>query len=254
MIKHVCSVGRLKMNQEKFEYILFHPRQQYLNPQNFALLIGDTTFMPTNHVRNLGVHQDKSLTMEKHISSITKACYYQIRCISRIRKFITTDACRSLLQSMVTSRMDYANVLLHGLPRTLLNRLQLLQNTCARLVSRTPRREHITPVLMELHWLPVEYRTEYKVLLYTYKALHGCAPKYICDLVEMYSPTRALRSSTQCLLKTQHTHKTAYGLRSFRVTAPILWNRLPKQLKRAPTLESFKSQLKTVLFKRAYDL
>ncbi len=88
----------LKLNREKFEYILFHLRHQYLNPQNFALLIGDTTFMPTNHVRKLRCSPGtpRSLTMGKHISPITKACYYQIRCISRIRKFITTGACRSL--------------------------------------------------------------------------------------------------------------------------------------------------------------
>ncbi len=180
--------------------------------------------MSTNQVRNLGVHQDKSLTMAKHISSIIKACYYQIRCISRICKFITADACLLLSQFTVTSRMDYANVMFRGLSRALLNRLQLLQNSCARLVSRTPRREHITPVLMELHWLPVEYRTECKVLLYTYKALRGCAPTHICDV-----------------LKTKYTPQTTYGLRSFTVTALILWNRPPEQLKRAPTLESLKA-------------
>lgn len=244
----------LKLNQEKFEFIVFHPRQQSLDPHMFTLVIGDNTFMPAAHVRNLGVHQDKCLTMEKHVSSITKACYHQIRCIGKIRKFITTDACRSLTQSMVISRMDYANVLLHNLPKTLLNRLQLVQNTCARLVSRTPRRDHITPVLIELHWLPVQYRTTYKVLLYTYKALHGQAPQYICDLVEEYRPTRALRSASQSLLRVPQCRTTTYGPRSFRVSAPKLWNELSEQLKQAPTLVSFKKQLKTYLFKKAYDV
>ncbi len=207
----------LKLNREKFEYILFHSRQQYLNLLNFALLIGDTTFMPNKHVRNLGIHQNKSLTMEKHVSSITKASYYQIRCISKIDRFINTDACHSLMQSTVISRMDYAKVLFHGLPRTLLDSHKLVQNTCARLVSRTHRREHIIPVLVESHWLPVEHRSKDEVLLYTYKAFHGCAPKYICDLVQMYSQTQTIRLSSQCLLKAQHTLKITYGSNPFGV-------------------------------------
>jgi hypothetical protein len=143
---------------------------------------------------------DQLLKMDKHVSMLSRACYQQIRTIGRIRDYITKDACRSLVQSTVASKLDYGNVLLHGLPKTLLHRLQLVQNSCARLVAKTKRRDHITPVLMQLHWLPVEYRTAYKVLVYVYKARHGLAPPYIADLLEEYRPARTLRSSSQSLL------------------------------------------------------
>ena len=244
----------LKMNQEKFEFIIFHPRHHRLVAEDFAISIGGHSFLPAGHVKNLGVHQDRSLTMEKHVSAVIKSCYHQIRSIGRVRKYITVDACRSLVQSMVTSRLDYANTLLHNLPKVLLDRLQKVQNTSARLITKTSRSSHITPVLIQLHWLPVEYRSTYKVLLYTYKAVHGCAPLYICELVEEYVPRRALRSASRSLLKVPSSRTSTYGPRSFRVSAPKLWNELPEQLKLAPTLATYKRQLKTYLFKQAYGV
>jgi hypothetical protein len=244
----------LKLNQDKFEFIVFHPRQSPFSAQNFEISISNNVIIPSSHVRNLGVHQDRSLSMEKHVCAVTKSCYRQIRSIGRIRRYITTDACRSLVQSMVTSRLDYANVLLHNLPKSLLNRLQMVQNTCARLVTRMSRRSHITPVLIKLHWLPVEYRTAYKVLLYTYKALNDLAPPYICELIEEYRPARTLRSAAQSLLKVPKSRTTTYGTRSFRVSAPKLWNELPDHIKQAPTLVAYKKLLKTCLFKQAYNV
>jgi len=130
----------------------------------------------------------------------------------------------------------------------------MVKNTCARLITRTPKRGHISPVLIELHWLPVEFRTAYKVVLYTYKALHRLAPEYISELIEEYIPTRTLRSASQSLLKVPLSRTSTYGSRSFRVTAPQLWNALPDQLKLAPTLGTFKKHLKTYLFKKAFNL
>ena len=244
----------LKLNQDKFEYIVFHPRHRPVDPQDFVITIGDTTFMPSSCVKNLGVNQDECLTMEKHVSSIARSCYHQIRSIGRIREYISTDACRALIQSTVTSRLDYSNVLLHNLPKSLMHRLQLVQNTCARLVTRTRRRDHISPVLRELHWLPVEYRVKYKVLLYTYKALNGLAPQYISDLVQTYVPARSLRSASQSLLQVPKFRTATYGTRSFRVSAPQLWNQLPDHVKQAPSLLTFKKQLKTCLFRQAHSV
>jgi len=238
----------------KFEFTIFHPKQVQLDSSQLTLSIGENIFNPSASVRNLGVVQDQSLTMEKHVACVTRACYNQIRSIGKIRKYITTDACRSLCQSTVTARLDYANVILHNLPRSLLHRLQLVQNTCARLVTRTRRRDNISPVLVELHWLPVEFRIQYKVLLYTYKALHGLAPQYISDLLQEYKPMRTLRSSSQSLLMVPKSRTVTYGSRSFRVAAPKLWNQLTEELKSAPTLVSFKRQLKTYLFRLAHNV
>ena len=202
-------------------------------------------------VNNLRVIQDK---MEKHVSSVVLPSIALCQQNLWPHYKFTTEACRSLIQSTVTSRLDYCNVLLHNLPKNLLNRLQLVQNSCARLITGTRRHEHITPVLIELHWLPVESRIRYKVLLHTFKALKGQAPDYLCDLVKKYKPTRTLRSSSKALLTVPSYRTETYGSRSFRVAAPVLWNSVSHELRTAPTLRCFKKILKTYLFKEAYNL
>jgi len=127
-------------------------------------------------VRNLGVYLDSSLTMYKQVNAVSRACHYQIRNIGCIRQFITTDACKTLVNSLVTSRLDYGNALLYGIRKLLTAHLQGVQNSAARLITRTRKREHIIPVLKSLHWLPVVYRPLYKLLMYTYKALNSTAP------------------------------------------------------------------------------
>ena len=214
----------LKLNPEKFEYIVFHSKHQLPNQ---SICFGDKTFLPSVNVKNLGVYFDEKLKMDKHVSMISRSCYYHIQSIGKIRDYITTEACRTLVQSTVTSRLDYANVVLHGLPKTLLHKLQLVQNSSARLVTRTRKREHITPVLIKLHWLPIEHRIIYKVLLYTFKAIHDSAPAYVHELVKQYKPSRTLRSSSKSLLSIP-TYKTeTFGSRSFRVAAPNLWMNCP---------------------------
>ena len=243
----------LKLDDDKFEFIIIHTKLSP-HPHHLSITIKNTIFTPATHVKNLGVIQDSCLTMEKQVNTILRSCYCNIRTIGKIRRYITTDACKTLVQAMVTSRLDYANILLDGLPQSLLGRMQRLQNTAARLITRTPRRNHITPVLIDLHWLPVEYRPRYKVLLYTYKALNGLAPAYLRDLLEQYHPTRSLRSASKLLLKVPSQRTVTYGSRSFRMSAAVQWNSLPNHLKHASSIGTFKKLLKTYLFKLAYSL
>ena len=117
------------------------------------------------------------------------------------------DSAKILVQAYITSRLDYCNSLLYGAPSTHLNRLQKIQNYAARITTVTPKRSHISPVLAQLHWLPVRQRIEYKILLYTYKALNGLAPIYLTDLIECYIPPRTLRSADQNLLRVPATRQ-----------------------------------------------
>ena len=110
----------------------------------------------------------------------------------------------------------------------------------------------ITPLLMELHWLPVEQRINFKILLITYKALNGQAPTYISDLFTYYRPARLLRSSTQNLLRNPCYNLKNYGGRSFAVAAPRLWNALPMAVKSSNSVDIFKRQLKSYLFLCSY--
>ena len=145
--------------------------------------------------------------------------------------------------------MDYANSLLLGITKAQTNRMQRMQNSAARLVTRTPKRAHITPVLKDLHWLPAESRPKFKVFLFTYKAL---ATSYLSELVTEYRPTRSLRSASQHLLVKPQVNNH-YGERSFRYQAALLWNELPQSVKDAPNIHRFKRLLKAYLFKLAFE-
>ena len=169
-------------------------------------------------------------------------------CISKIRKFLTPEATKAIIHAFVTSKIDYCNCLLFGFPDYLLQRLQRILNCAARVVYQSNKYDHITPLLMELHWLPVEQRIKFKILLITYKALNGQAPTYITDLLSYYRPARPLRSSTQNLLRNPRYNLKNYGGRSFAVAAPRLWNALPLAVKKLNSVDIFKRQLKKTPF------
>ena len=151
------------------------------------------------------------------------------------------------------SRLDYGNALLQGLPHVLIERLQRTQNCAARVITRSRKSELITPVLRELHCLPVKYRLRFKVNTFTYKVLNGLAPAYMSDIVQKHQPTRSLRSTEKSLLVVPVPRTATYGERCFSRHEAILWNDLPEDIKQLNTLSSFNRHLKTHLFKLAYD-
>jgi hypothetical protein len=205
-IKDWMTINLLKLNDSKTELIVFAPKHLRQHCQNMNIKIEnikieDINVEPASHVRNLGVVFDKTLSMEKHVNSVSRTCHYHMRNIGRIRRYLTDDACRTIVESLVTSLLDVVNVLLPCLPSTIISRLQRVQNTAARIIARIPRCEHITPVLKQVHWLPVEKRSRCKVLLHTYKALNGTSPSYITNLIEQYQPARSLRSQSRSQLR-----------------------------------------------------
>jgi hypothetical protein len=147
-----------------------------------AMQVGDCLVRSSPSVRNLGVIFDTRMSMEKQVISVCKSAYAQLRNIGRVRRYLTNRAARSLTNGLVASRLDYCNSLLCGLPKTVTKRLQQVQNTAARIVTRTPRSEHITPVLKRLQWLP------FKTLMHVFKCLHGQAPGYLSDMINAYQP------------------------------------------------------------------
>ncbi|XP_072020496.1 uncharacterized protein [Amphiura filiformis] len=127
--------------------------------------------------------------------------------------------------------------------------MQRVQNTAARLVTRAKKQDSISKIMRDLHWLPIRKRIAFKISLLTFKALHGQAPPYISELITPYTPYRTLRSSTQNLLKAPRRRpRTAYGRRSFAEAAYKEWNNLPLHVRLAPSINVFKTQLKTFLF------
>ena len=132
-----------------------------------------------------------------------------------------------------------------------IQKFQRLQNSAARLITRAKKSEHITPVLVNLHWLPLEHRVIFEPLLYTYKALHGLAPDYLANLLTFYEPVRTLRSSRSINLSVLRSRTSTYGDRSFACSSPRLWNKRPDFIRYSKTLDSFKTRLKTHFFKIA---
>ena len=134
-----------------------------------------------------------------------------------------------------------------------MNKLQNVLHVAARIIAGISKYDHITPTLVDLHWLPVQQRIQFKVLLMAFKALHDEAPQYISDLIETHNPKRALRSCDKNLLIVPRS-RTRYGDRAFSKAAPSLWNVLPQNIKSAKTVAEFKKLLKTHLFREAYGI
>ena len=159
---------------------------------------------------------------------------------------MSVSSTNALVHAFVTCRLDNCNSLLYRLPKHLVHRRQLAQNCAARLILCGRKHDHVTPLLRELHWLPVEQRIIFKIL-----CLLLC-PSYISDLLETYKPTRSLRSSSRNLLMIPRSRLKSYGDRAFSVAAPKLWNDITETIKCSVDLNAFKRNLKTYLFKRYF--
>ena len=247
MIKH-----QLKLNEDKTEYLIISSKAVTRNLQPSALSIGNHNILPSISARNLGVVMDSDASMEAHITSICKSSYAHIYTLQKVKKHLDRQSMELLVHAFITARLDYCNALLLGLPDKLIAKMQRIQNVAARILTGTGRREHITPVLKSLHWLPVEQRIKFKVLVVIYKAIHKKAPVYLNKLVHRYVPTRQLRSSDSDLLVVPFTRSTVVQNRAFDVAGASLWNELDLHIRRSPSLDIFKSKLKTFLFTQFY--
>ena len=141
--------------------------------------------------------------------------------------YLIYDAAKIIIHAFVVSKLDYCNSLLYGLPSFFIRKLQHVQNSATCLVNQCPRFCHITPVLRDLHWLPISFRIEFKIMFITYKVLYDRAPIYIQELLQLYSPSRNLRSSNRNLFVKPYFNLNLYGKQAFSVAAPELWNNLP---------------------------
>ena len=207
--------------------------------------------------KNLGVTLDSELTMEAHVNSITRSCFYQLRQLRSVRNSLTRDAALTLVHAFVSSRVDYCNAIYAGISEAVARKLQSILNAAARLVTKTKRFAHITPVLRdELHWLPVRQRVDYKLASTVYRCLHHTAPAYLtsaCIPVASIASRRGLRSATHGDLYIRDIRTVRFGSRSFSSSGPAVWNSLPLDIRNPElTFRSFRSKLKTHLFYTAY--
>ena len=244
--------NRLQLNRAKTEFIIFGSNQQLSQlPQGLDIAVGDSHVTPSTSVRNLGVTFENELNMDKHITNVCRQSMAVIRQIGKIRKFITNPITETLVSQLVTSRLDYCNSLLFGVPASQLDRLQRIHNLCSRIVLKLPRRESVTSALHQLHWLPISRRIIYKQATLVFKARNS-GPKYLSDLILPYNPLRTLRSGDSHLCVVPRTRLTIIGDRAFAKSGPTCWNQLPDRQRQAPSISSFKKGLKTFLFSTSY--
>ena len=179
------------------------------------------------------------MSMSNQITSICRSVRYQLRNIGFIRKYLTRSATEKLVHSLISLRFDFGN----GLPPdSQIGKLQKLQNAAARIVTLTDKRSDITPVLKNLHWLPLRERLVFKILLLVFHIVNGTSPSYNKSLIHNYQPSRTLRSSTSGLLQVP-VSKRSWGERAFAHAGPTLWNSLPQSLKTLMSVTNYKGNL-----------
>ena len=213
--------------------------------------IRDTDILFSLQAKSLGVTLTNNLSMEKHVTNICRSAYMEIRRISNIRHYLTIDT-KHLLCAFVLSKLDYCNSLLSGFPKHLLDKLQKVQNSAARLVFKARKHEHIKPLLQKLHWLPVVSGIQYKVATLCCNSFSESYPVYLSELLTVYTPSTQLCSiSDTRTFSIPFTKTKTFGQRAFSFTGPTQWNSY--DIHHSASTSSFKQALKTHLFKSAYN-
>ena len=250
---------RLQLNPSKTEIIWFGTKVSLEKMKNMdlALHVGNDVIKPAAVVRDLGVVLDSELSMKPHVSKVTSVCFYHLRRLKQVRRILGQQTTTSLVTAFILGRLDYCNSVLAGLPKSTISPLQRVQNAAVRLICGLRSRDHITPALRELHWLPVEQRISFKLCVLMHLVHTGRSPTYLSDLVTAVAdiPSRSrLRSANSHRYESPST-RLKFGERSFSFAGPAAWNKLPNTLREQSDhmdCQTFKRELKTVLFERAY--
>ena len=195
-VKEWMSASKLQLNPDKTEFILFGSKKERERLNTcFPIDILGNPLHPTESVRNLGVWFNSDFSFSKHVQNVCKGCFSQLRDVRNIRQFLTQDAAVSVASAFVSSRLDYGNSLFRSLSKVNLHRLQSIQNSAARIVTNSCKYTRITPVLRKLHWLPIQFRSEFKLATLVYKFIHTGFPKYFAPHLSTYRTTYNTRHS-----------------------------------------------------------
>ena len=236
VIRNWMQDNKLLLNEDKTEFLLIGTKQQLAKVNISHVTVGKVNIAPQSPVKNLGVWLNPNLSMVDHITETSSAAFYHLYNIRRIRRFLTKECTETRIHAFIV-------------PERHLQKLQRVQNAAARFIFQESRYCHITPLLKSLHWLPVRYRIVSKILLITFKAVHGLAPAYISELVSIReSAGRHYLPFNNGLRLNYSPCKSLATLRdrSFRVAAPKLWNDLPSEIRNMTSVQNF---LKIFIFK-----
>ena len=174
--------NKLKLNDDKTEFIVFGTPSALKEVKTSSIQIGDHVTHLSSCVRNIGVYFDSTLKMNDQVQHVCKSAWYHLHQIRKLQDYLTEDHFKTLIHAYVTSKLDTNN----GAHKYLIAKLQLVQNAAAKVICTLRKFDHVTPSLYNLHWLPVEQRIIFKILLLVYKARSGEGPKYLKDLLLPY--------------------------------------------------------------------
>jgi hypothetical protein len=242
--------NKLKLNPDKTEFMLIGNkchREKFKSV--FPVEILQNKIPPAAKAKNLGVYFDSDFKFEHHINNTVKVCNYFIRDIRRVRKHLNVNTATALANALVSSRLDYCNGLLYKLPKVLINKLQRVQNSLARVVTNSSKFTSSKPLLKRLHWLPVTSRISFKIATLTYKAVHSQQPPSLANLLKFKSTTNfKTRSGNHLQLQHPPVGSNNFGRRAFSYAAPSVWNSIPFSIRSANSIMSFRKQLKSFYF------
>ena len=258
----------LKCNESKTEFLLLG-KSSAIDKLAFepSVRFGDVDIFPIDFKgttgKTLGVYMDENLTMERQVNSVRRHCGMLLKNLWQVNRCLDFSTKILMVKQLVISRLDYCNILYGGLPKKLISSLQKVLNSCVRFIfGLHGHQEDYLSYLKDTHILPIEQRIVFKACLMAYKIVHGSAPDYLCEqipvdnVVDVSCRTRA--TTVPDLFKLQYPKLSSVNasskLRKRRpsVLLPDLWNVLPLDLRSSNTVESFKSGLKTRLFREAF--
>ena len=249
-IKEWMDNHYLKLNTLKTEIIVFGSKS-FLDTElsiNGTFTNSGKCIRFNDIVKYLGVNLDNTLTLTPHINSITSACYLYLRKIRSIRKYLSQKDTETLIHAFISSRLDVCNSLFFGLPKYSLLKLQRVQNAAVRTIFSLKKRESVSDHITSLHWLTVDQRVAFKILLLVFKCLNMMAPHPLIDLLKVKD------SYTNKLEVNTFFPSSEIGKRAFCYSAPRLWNCLPTSLRVLDNTDSFKAKLKHFLFTDYRDM
>ena len=241
---------KLKLNTDKTELLVIRSKFRTQPVPDIQILVGNSVIQPASKIRNLGVIFDETLSFDDHISATCQSAYWQLKNINSIYKYLPADVLEGLIHAFVSSKLDFCNSLMYGLPNYQIDRLKKIQHRSARIITRSKMYVRITPIMYRLHWLPVELRSVFKILTLAHRAVYNGNPEYL-DVRQRQAP-RNTRSASTVTLEPQYGRLRTLGDRAFSVAAPSLWKELPRELQCQDNYFLFKKLLKTHLFYKYY--
>lgn len=247
----------LKLNEDKTKCMIVSKTNEVLRQNgNLILNLNGIPIETQRVVKNLGVLLDHNLSFKDQIHHVVRLAGYHLKNIAFIKKYLDKRTLKMLVHNYVISRLDYCNSLYYGLPNYILKKLQNIMNRAARLIDGLPPRDRITPVLINLHWLPIKARIVFKICVLTHQALKLGKPGYIQATLRSFSVNTnlTLRHATDEHRLNEPRYNTQLAFRAYEKCAPRLYNKLPIEIKNCKTLASFKKKLKTYLFSESYDI